>query len=286
MAVAEDTEAAAPEAEVEKQAPPQTRPELAVVQTDTVWEDAEANHAKVREQLDAAGPKPGSLVVLQEMFSSGFTMNVDKVAEKDPSRSEAFLSDQARERGIYLLGGVVRRGPFGAVRNQSVVYSPEGNLVSRYTKIQGFTLGGESDAYAPGDDIVMFAWNGINVAHFICYDLRFPELFRAAAKLGADAYTIIASWPNLRHEHWTHLLRARAIENQAYVVGVNRCGSDPKFEYDGGSHIVDFRGAVIADAGQDEGVVSAAPDLNGLREYRTQLPFLEDIRDDFVASPL
>ncbi len=261
-------------------------PELVAVQWDLAWEDAAANHARVHELLDAADLKPGSLVVLPEMFPCGFTMDVDKVAEKDPSPSEAFLAEQSKARGICLLGGVVRRGPFGAVRNQSVVFSPEGTLKSRYTKIQGFSPGGESDAYAPGDDIVMFAWQGFNVAHFICYDLRFPELFRAASRLGADAFTVIASWPNMRHEHWTHLLKARAIENQAYVVGVNRCGSDPKFEYEGGSRIVDFSGAILADAGRDEGAVSAAADLGALREYRKKLPFLEDMRDDFVASPL
>ncbi len=286
MADKETNETEAPETEAEEQAEAQPLPQLVAVQTDTVWEDAEANYARVRGQLDAADLKPGSLVVLQEMFPSGFTMNVDKVAEKDPSASEAFLAEQAKERGIYLLGGVVRRGPFGAVRNQSVVCSPEGALVSRYTKIQGFTLGGESDAYAPGDEVVLFAWNGFNVAHFICYDLRFPELFRAAAKLGADAYTVIASWPNMRHEHWTHLLKARAIENQAYVVGVNRCGGDPSFSYDGGSRIVDYSGAILADAGKEEGVVSAEADIMALRDYRKKLPFLEDIRDDFVASPL
>lgn len=286
MADNEVNETESPETEAEEQTEAQPLPELVAVQVDTAWEDAEANYAKTRELLDAANLQPGSMVVLQEMFPSGFTMDVDKVAEKDPSPSEAFLAEQAKERGIYLLGGVVRRGPFGAVRNQSIVYSPEGGFVSRYTKIQGFTLGGESNAYAPGDDIVMFAWNGFNVAHFVCYDLRFPELFRAAAKLGADAFTVIASWPNMRHEHWTHLLKARAIENQAYVVGVNRCGKDPQFEYDGGSRIVDFSGEVVADAGADEGTVSAQADLSALREYRRKLPFLEDIRDDFVASPL
>ena len=285
MAENEQDEPAVEEETVETEATP-AAPELVAVQVDTAWEDAEANYAKTRQLLDDADLKEGSLVVLQEMFPSGFTMNVDKVAEKDPSASEAFLAEQAKEREIYLMGGVVRRGPFGAVRNQSIVFSPEGELVSRYTKIQGFTLGGESNAYAPGDDVVLFAWNGFNVAHFICYDLRFPELFRAAAKLGADVYTVIASWPNMRHEHWTHLLKARAIENQAYVVGVNRCGKDPKFAYDGGSRIVDYSGSVLADSGAEEGCASAPADLGALREYRKKLPFLEDMRDDFVASPL
>jgi len=259
---------------------------LIACQFDIAWEDPKANYAKVSEMLKGADLEEGSLVALPEMFPTGFTMNVDAFAEKAPSPSEEFMAAQAREHKIYLLGGVIRRGPFGAVRNQSLVFSPTGELVSRYTKVQGFTLGGESDAYAAGDDVVMFAWNGFNVAQFVCYDLRFPELFRAAAKLGADMFTVIASWPNMRQDHWTRLLQARAIENQAYVMGVNRCGSDPKFQYDGGSLLVDYSGAVLSDAGNTEGLIDAVPDLAGLRQYRAKLPFLEDIRDDFVASPM
>lgn len=255
-------------------------------QFDIAWEDPKANYAKVTEMLKGADLEEGSLIALPEMFPTGFTMNVDEVAEKDPSPSEEFMAAQAREHKIFLLGGVIRRGPFGAVRNQSIVFSPQGEPVSRYTKIQGFTPGGESDAYAAGDEIAMFAWNGFNVAQFVCYDLRFPELFRAAAKLGADLFTVIASWPNMRQAHWTRLLQARAIENQAYVLGVNRCGTDPKFQYAGGSLIVDYGGEILADAGDKDGLIDVAPSLENLREYRAKLPFLEDMRDDFVASPM
>ena len=166
---------------------------LVACQFDIAWENPQANYAKVSEMLKGAELEEGSLVALPEMFPTGFTMNVDAVAEKAPSPSEQFLAEQARTHKIFLLGGVIRRGPFGAVRNQSLVYSPDGELVSRYTKIQGFTLGGESDAYAAGDDIVMFAWNGFTVAQFVCYDLRFPPLYRAQAHAGAAALTAPAA---------------------------------------------------------------------------------------------
>jgi omega-amidase len=125
---------------------------------------------------------------------------------------------------------------------------------------------------------VTFAWGECLVAPFICYDLRFPEIFRPVARAGAQLITVIASWPEARIAQWVKLLQARAIENQCYVAGVNRVGSDPRFRYSGRSMIVDFRGDVIADAGSEANLISAELDLAGLAEYRRELPFLADMR--------
>ena len=114
----------------------------------------------------------------------------------------------------------------------------------------------------------------------MCYDLRFPELFRrVAATKRSEVFVVIASWPEKRINHWETLLQARAIENQAYVVGVNRVGKDPYFNYCGHSLIVNPHGEILADAGENEGIVCCNLDLENLRKYRTRLPFLEDIRD-------
>jgi len=122
------------------------------------------------------------------------------------------------------------------------------------------------------------------VAPFVCYDLRFPEVFRIAAARGAQLLAVIANWPSAREAHWLTLLRARAIENQAYVAGVNRCGEDPRLRYTGRSVIIDPRGEVLADAGSDEAVITADIDLADLEEYRRSFPALADMRRELLPS--
>jgi predicted amidohydrolase len=250
------------------------------LQLDSVWENRSANHDKVLALLDKAKPQAGALVVLPEMFASGFSMNV--AAIHDESReTQDFLSRAAAERKIFLMGGVVMKDKSGRGRNEAVVYSPEGKEIARYCKLQPFTLGGEMDHYTPGESVCLFEWRELTVAPFICYDLRFPEVFRAAAVRGANLIVVIASWPAVRDDHWVTLLKARAIENLAYVVGVNRCGNDPKLYHSGRSHIFDPHGRILADAGSEEGWIEAQLELQPLLDWRRSFPALSDIRQDF-----
>jgi omega-amidase len=249
-------------------------------QHDIVWENKAANHAKVRAFLEAATVPRGSLVVLPEMFSSGFSMNVPGIAEGTARESENFMASLAQEMGVTMVGGAVVVGPDGRGRNQSITFSPEGKELARYSKMQPFSLGGEMQHYSPGGELVSFSWGGFTVAPFICYDLRFPELFRAAAQRGAQLITVIANWPVTRIHHWITLLQARAIENQAYVVGVNRCGTDPRYVYNGRSIIVNPHGDILADAGNGESVIGAETDLAALLKWRNDFPALRDMRQD------
>ena len=170
------------------------------------WEDKPANYAKVIELLAQEAIPPGSLVLLPEMFATGFTMNAPLIAEKIGGETEQFLARIAHEHSSFVLGGVVVRGQDGHARNQAIVFSPEGCEVARYSKMQPFTLGGESVNYAAGAQVVTFQCNDFLVAPFICYDLRFPELFRIAAWQRPHLYTVIASWPEARISHWVKLL--------------------------------------------------------------------------------
>ncbi len=256
------------------------------VQLDIVWEDKPANHAKIRDLLAGVALEPDALVVLPEMFDTGFSMNVDVVAERDDELSQSFLSSLARDLNVTVVGGVVRRDAGGMGLNESVAYGPTGDELARYVKLQPFTLGKEHEHYLPGETPVSFAWRGCTVAPFICYDLRFPEVFRPTARAGAEVITVIANWPSPRVEHWVTLLRARAIENQAFVVGVNRCGVDPTLDYPGRSLIVDPHGQVLTDAGDAECVISADLDFDASREYRSWFTVLDDIRDDLVSPTL
>ncbi|MBM3832653.1 MAG: carbon-nitrogen family hydrolase [Verrucomicrobia bacterium] len=252
------------------------------IQLDIIWENKTANYEKVRRLLDAATVPAGSLVLLPEMFSTGFSMNVAAIREDTPSQTETFLAEIARQHGAFVIGGLVTSGRDNRGRNEAVVIGPEGQRVVRYCKIHPFSFGGESQFYEAGGDIVTFNWHGFTVAPFICYDLRFPEIFRAAVRRGANLFTVIANWPTKRVQHWTTLLQARAIENQACVIGVNRTGNDPKLAYPGRSLIIDPRGEVLADGRDKEGAVSADADLNQVLSWRDEFPALQDIHPEFV----
>jgi predicted amidohydrolase len=248
------------------------------VQHHIAWENKRDNLARVETLLTLAGPEAGSLVQLPEMFATGFSMNAGAIAEPPGRETDQFLATQAKRFKVFLLAGVVAPHASGKGLNQCAVFSPDGVQIARYTKIQPFTPGGESDNYQAGKEVVLFPWQGFTVAPFICYDLRFPEHFRAAARRGAQLLTVISSWPSARIQHWVTLLQARAIENQAYVAGVNRCGTDPNFTYTGRSLIVSPKGDILADAGNGEAVISAEISLEELLAYRKNLPFLADMR--------
>jgi omega-amidase len=247
------------------------------VQLDIVWEDKPANYARVSALLERTAVPAGSLVVLPEMFATGFSLNAAVATEETPSKSEAFLQKLALAKRSFVVAGLVNTTHDGRAWNQAVIISPEGQRLGCYRKIHPFTLGGESACYTAGSELVSFKWEGLTVAPFICYDLRFPEVFRSAVRSGAQLYTVIANWPVKRQNHWLTLLQARAIENQAYVVGVNRCGVDPKYTYSGRSLVVDPHGTVLVDAGTEEGVVSADVDLGVVETWRKDFPALHDM---------
>ncbi len=251
---------------------------LLAVQPDIAWEDKPANFENARRLIHRAAPERHSLVILPEMFATGFSMNTDAIAESAGGPTEQFLAEVARQFGVFLVGGAAMRGKDGKARNKALMFSPAGELLGFYAKMRPFTPGGESEHYAAGKRPATFRWGDCAVAPFICYDLRFPELFRqAAAAHRPELFVVIASWPAKRSVHWVRLLQARAIENQAYVVGVNRVGNDPYYNYVGRSVIVDFNGELIADAGEAEGWCRARLDLAALRKYREGLPFLADL---------
>jgi omega-amidase len=261
---------------------PREAMQLIGVQLDIAWEDRERNFRRVRELLEQSPAKPGGLVALPEMFASGFSMNIGKIAEGPERATHRFLSELARQYQCTLVGGMAVAAEKGRGANLAVVATPQGEIAATYSKLHPYSPGKEKQHYIAGDAIVTFEWNELTVAPLICYDLRFPEAFRRATRRGAQVLVVIANWPSPRVEHWVTLLRARAIENQAYVLGVNRCGNDPYLPYPGRSVIVDYRGNVLADAGDVEGVIAADVDAAAQSAYRKELPFLDDMRDDLV----
>lgn len=247
-----------------------------LVQIDSIWENRPANHDKARELTANARPAPGSLIILPETFSTGFSMNVAVTAEPENGPTEQFLREMAAQHQCCVIGGVVTQARDGRGLNQALAISPDGSILARYTKNYPFTFGGESEVHVAGKDVSLFEWQGLRIAPLICYDLRFPEVARSAARAGAEVLVCIAAWPVKRIQHWITLLQARAIENQAYVIGVNRCGSDPQFTYTGRSLVVDPHGIIIADAAEQERAICAEIDPAIVRDWRRQFPALRD----------
>jgi omega-amidase len=254
---------------------------IACCQIDIAWEQKQTNHAHVATLLREAELPGGSLVLLPEMFATGFSMDVAKIEDDRDHATRSFLAGLGRELNLNILAGIVTLATNGTGYNEAIAIDPAGAELARYRKLHPFSFGEEHKHYTPGKKIVTFGWNGFCVCPLICYDLRFPEPFRVAVKRGADCFAVIANWPAAREQHWVTLLQARAIENQSYVAAVNRCGSDPNLHYSGRSLIIDPRGNIVADAGDRSGVISADVDHAALIQYRKQFPVLNDTRNDY-----
>ena len=250
---------------------------ILALQFDIAWEDPQANFLSVSTMLSREDVPGGALVVLPEMFATGFSMDVEATSSAQ-AEIEAFLGELARKFGVFVCGGLAGFDGNGLLQNQSLLLGPDGETISRYAKLHPFTFVGEQKVYAPGRDVVLSSVGEFTVSPLICYDLRFPETFRLATRRGAEVFLVIANWPTERSGHWRTLLAARAIENQAYIVGVNRCGCDPNNDYPGASLIVDPKGDVLGEAGREPQIIQAELDCSLLHTYRREFPILKDLR--------
>lgn len=263
---------------------------VVAVQLEIAWENKQRNRQSVQQLLDQAHVEPDSLIVLPEMFETGFSMNLSATAQSAQRDSEQFLRDLARRHRSAVLAGIVSptiaaaaesssgKTALTTASNEAVVVSPDGDILARYQKMQPFTLIGEDRHYPAGSQHCVFQWQGTSIAPFVCYDLRFPELFRAALDDGAEMFVVIACWPAVRSEHWVRLLQARAIENLALVVGVNRCGSEPNLQFDGRSCAFDQLGKCLFEADGSEQVLTTQLDVEAMRKWREKFPALRDRR--------
>jgi predicted amidohydrolase len=265
-----------------------------LVQLDIAWEQPRVNHQRVRRLLSAAGPSPGDCVLLPEMFDTGFSMNTGATADRGGTL--AFLHDLAAEMQVTVQGGRTIAGVSGAkARNVMTIVAAgsragttqESRVLDEYTKVHPFSLGQEHVAFEGGSRVTTYEWAGgtgtsLRVCPAICYDLRFPELFRIGLDQGAQGYALGACWPKARQHHWRALLIARAIENQACVMGVNRVGTDPNgafgggLEYVGGSIVVGPTGEVLGELGAEEGVLSVEIDPGAVKRWREKFPAWKD----------
>ncbi len=253
---------------------------ISVFQFDLVWEDAVANRAKV-DQLLGQMPAGTDIVFLPEMFSTGFTMNVSQVAETMSGETIAWMKLQSQKNSVALCGSLIIHEA-GKYYNRLVFVTPSG-IVSQYDKRHLFAMGNEDGYFQAGSERLIVEYEGWRICPLICYDLRFPVWSRNRSEYDVLAYC--ANWPESRKDVWNTLLKARAIENQSYVVGVNRVGVDGnKISYSGNSQLIDAKGKVLASVDEpEESIISAEFSYRELTNFRIKFPVLNDA-DEFVIK--
>lgn len=247
---------------------------VTLLQTDIAWADGEANRLHCDRLIADLKEKP-DLLVLPEMFSTGFATNPEGIAERgEEPASLGWMRQKAGELGCAVAGSVATEPQAGEFRNRFFFVKPSGET-TYYDKHHLFTYSGEHLRFSRGERRVVVEWQGWRVLLQVCYDLRFPVFSRNREDYDLALY--VASWPESRRDAWSILLRARAIENQCYVVGLNRVGSDPSCVYSGDSAIVSPKGAVLAGStGPTEQVLTACLSMDELARFRTKFPVLKD----------
>lgn len=242
--------------------------ELALIQTTLVWHDPAANREHFQTLLEQA--RGADLVILPEMFTTGFSMESAELAEPEDGPSSIWLREQAQGIGAVICGSLIIQAADGSYRNRLLWARPDGSF-AYYDKRHLFRMAGEHKHYSAGDQQVVFDLKGWRVRPLICYDLRFPVWSRDAG--GTDLLLYTANWPGARRQHWNRLLPARAIENLCYVAAVNRVGEDGKGHgYTGDSQVLDFQGEALLTAGEDDGVFRTRLSHDALSTYRERFP--------------
>jgi len=245
---------------------------IALVQTSLSWENPTENRSHLAQKITGFMEEV-DLIVLPEMFSTGFTMDPKAVAEPMAGETIAWLQHLAKAKDCAIAGSLVIEEE-GKYYNRLVFVTPNG-AIKTYDKRHLFTLAGEDKVYTAGTEKVIIDYKGFKICPLICYDLRFPAFSRN--KEAYDVLLYVANWPKARISSWDILLKARAVENMCFAVGVNRVGTDQNpLDYVGHSQVVDYLGNYLVEPQESEGVYIITLDKTKMLETREKLGFLED----------
>lgn len=250
---------------------------VAIIQSDIIWENSFQNRLNFKNKIDAIS-KEVDLIVLQEMFTTGFTNNVQNVSETMHGETVKWMLQTASLKEAILMGSLIIKDG-GNYYNRLIVAFPDGDL-KYYDKRHLFSYAGENEVFTSGNSRLVFSYKGFNICPLVCYDLRFPVWSRNTEDI--DVLIYVANWPKPRIDAWDILLKARAIENLCYTVGVNRLGRDfNNMEYLGHSAVIDARGTIILDFEEgEETTKNILLTKDHLESTRSKFGFLED-RDEF-----
>ena len=250
---------------------------IASIQLNIAWENTAENLRNASKFINIAKNDGCDIVVFPEMFNVGFSMNINAIAEPKEGYTTIKLCELAKKHEINLIAGYSEKAETKA-KNVAISINRNGEITGRYTKNHPFSFAHEDNFYLPGNDQAIFEIDHVKCSMFICYDLRFPELFRLVAK---DVFIIfvIANWPEVRQSHWESLLKARAIENQCFIVGVNRTGKDANdLVYAGGSHVYHPTGDDLSRGGKNQAYIVTDVNISDVADVRKEFPFLQDMK--------
>ena len=248
---------------------------IGLVQYNIDWEDKNKNYEKINFLLSNYKSKV-DVLIFPEMTLTGFTMKASSFAETLLGESFKYYSGLSIDYNAHILAGIIESKE-NNFYNSMLHLNKKGELVKVYRKIHPFSYSTEDKHYSRGNETVITKIEEWNTGLSICYDLRFPELYRHYGKAKSELIIVIANWPVTRIEHWRTLLKARAIENQCYVAGVNRVGNDPGLKYNGFSSVFDPMGNELIPSGGEERIFTTEISIEKVREAREKLPFLDDI---------
>lgn len=249
---------------------------IGLVQFSQAWENIEENKQKILQLLDKTSSK-FNLLVFPEMTLTGFTMKSSTFAEDINGTSFRFFIDLASKLKTNIFAGIIEKDE-DKIFNSLIHFDENGLIKARYRKIHPYSKAEEDKYYNAGNDLVVTEIGHHNIGLTVCYDLRFPELYRMYSRKDISAFVNIANWPVPRIEHWDTLLKARAIENQSFVIGVNRVGIDSFNNYNGHSSVYDSMGKRICFSEEDELILECELNFESIVETRTKLPFLIDMK--------
>lgn len=254
---------------------------IAVVQMDIAFGDLEKNFSKVERFAEEGAKEGADVIVLPEMWSTGYALEeLDRLADENGERTKEWLSRLAIKYHVNIVGGSVATKKDGKFYNTMYVANRDGEMVAEYDKAHLFKLMDEHVYMSAGEQDNVFTMDGVKCGGVICYDLRFPEWMRTHVLKGAEIMFIPAQWPEKRIDHWQLLLQARAIENQCYVVAVNRVGDDPNNAFNGHSMVIAPWGELLLSNETSEGIYYAEIDLQEVGRVRETIPVFQDRRTD------
>jgi len=254
---------------------------LALLQMNIEAGFPDQNLDKLKSLLEEAmqGEVKPDVVMFPEMWNTGYALTeIEQLADPNGEATIAFLSEFSKQHGVYIVGGSIAEAKADGVYNTIYAFDREGNRIGDYSKIHLFRLMEEEKYLQAGEKQGRLVIEGEQAGMMICYDIRFPELARTLALGGAKLLFIPAEWPNPRLHHWRTLLMARAIENQMYVIACNRMGTSGETAFFGHSLVIDPWGEIVAEAGEEEGILWADIDLDLVSEVRSRIPVFEDRR--------
>jgi len=251
----------------------------ALIQSDLAWEEIDANISNFDCKINSIGEKT-DIILLPEMFTTGFTMNAERVSQGMDGSAVAWMKKKSAETNAHITGSLIIQD--GGNFYNRLIWAMPGGKIHTYDKKHLFRYAGEDATYTPGTAGITVEIKGWRIRPFICYDLRFP-LWTRNMNNQYDAALFIASWPESRSLHWKSLLAARAIENQCYVIGVNRVGTDGNgIRYSGDSAVINYRGEVMYISHDNETIHTFTLSHGELADYRKNFPFWKDADVDML----